>query len=208
MHMSSFRWTALVQMDSTRSDGQHHSDALSEQEWGHQIQPGPASEIILWCQTESMSLMAVHILHLSCLWVQNTHHLEHATEWSLDPGVTNLLFDLWGVPTVDLFPIRLNIKVKAFYSHLPDPLTLLVNPLQLDWCPVHLSPLPLLVLSIAVHKLIWGEAQVIASCSMVASKRVVSPGSAAPCRPASVAGIFLGPDGVLHSHLHGLCLAT
>ncbi len=49
--------------------------------------------------------------------------------------------------------------------------------------------------------------------SMVASKRVIFPGSAAPCRPASVAvrGHRSSPRsiyGVPHLNLHGLCLAA
>ena len=49
---------------------------------------------------------------------------------SIDPGVMDLLFfDLWGTPTVDLFTTRLHKKVVAFYSHLPDRLTLLGNSL-------------------------------------------------------------------------------
>ena len=49
-------------------------------------------------------------------------------DWSaspkgLDHRVTNLLFDIWGQPTVDLFATQLN-KVKVFFSRLLDPLAL------------------------------------------------------------------------------------
>ena len=52
--------------------------------------------------------------------------------WSLDSGIANLLFGLWGVLMVDLFATGLN-KVEAFYSRIPDSLTLKGTPLQVDW---------------------------------------------------------------------------
>ena len=90
--------------------------------------------------------------------------MEHSTEWSLDHRVTNLLFDIWGLPTVELFTTRLNNKVEAFFSRLPDPLALQGNSLQADWSIglLYMYP-PMPLLSLALHKVIRWEAQVIAN---------------------------------------------
>ncbi len=74
--------------------------------------------------------------------------------------ITTHFIDIWGTPTVDLFTTRLNNKVEAFYSRLPDPLALLGITIQEDWSRDLLymyAPLPL-----ALHKVIREEAQVIA----------------------------------------------
>ncbi len=68
-------------------------------------------EIIHWCLSMRITLLAVHISgqdnveadHLSRFRVKNPRQLQHSTEWTLDHRVTNLLFDIWGQPTVDLF---------------------------------------------------------------------------------------------------------
>ncbi len=69
-----------------------------------------------------------------------------------------------------------------FYSHLPDPVALQGNPLQLRWSQGLLA-----LQSLALHKVIRGEMQVFSYPSMLASKRMFSPCSTAPCRPASLA---------------------
>ncbi len=81
-------------------DRQHHSDALSEQGRRDQVQV------------------------LFRFRIKNPHRFERSTKWSLDSRVSNLLFDIWGLHTVDLFATRLNNKVEAFFSRLPDPLAL------------------------------------------------------------------------------------
>ncbi len=85
---------------------------------------------------------------------------------------------------VDLFATRLNNKVEALYSHLPDPLALQGNPLQVDvsGSSVHVSPLPLL--SLALHKVIREEDHVIAIIPWW-PRRWWFP--LAPSRPANVA---------------------
>ena len=97
-------------------------------------------EIIQWCQILIITLIAVHISgcdveadHLSHHRVEHPHHLGCSTEWYLDQGMATLLFILWGVPLVALFTTWLNNKVEAFYSRLPDPLSLQGNPLQVNW---------------------------------------------------------------------------
>ncbi len=98
-------------------------------------------EIIDWCLSMRITLSAVHISgqdnveadHLSWFQIENPRRLEHSTEWSLDRRVTNLLFDIWGQPAVDLFATRLNNKAEAFFSRLPDRLALQGNSPQVDW---------------------------------------------------------------------------
>ncbi len=119
------------------SDRQHHGDALSEQV-GRTRSRNRLVRGILWCQTLNISLTAVHIsgcdnVEADCLSRHRVEHprcLERSTEWSLDQ---DLLFDLWGVPIVDLFTTRLNTKMQVVYLHLPDPIALPGNPLQVDW---------------------------------------------------------------------------
>ncbi len=51
--------------------------------------------------------------------------------------IAHQLFGMWGTPTVDLITTRLNRKVKAFYSRLPDPLTLPGDPLVVEGTVLH-----------------------------------------------------------------------
>ena len=89
--------------------------------------------------------------------------MECSTEWSLDRRVTNLLFNIWGQPTVDLFTTRLNNKVETFFSRLSDPLALQGNSLWAECSKglLYMYP-PLPLLSLALHKVIREDAQVIA----------------------------------------------
>ena len=128
-------------------------------------------EIIQWCQPFRITLSAVHISgsdnveadRLSRDQIPTSRCLEHSTEWSLDIRVTNQLFDLWAVPTVDLlFATRLNSRVVEFYSCLQD------HPGSARQSPsgglVQGSTVPLLpLLSLSLHKVIREEAQVIAT---------------------------------------------
>ncbi len=98
-------------------------------------------EIFHWCLSLRITLSAVHISgqdnvkadRLSRFRMENPRRLERSTEWSLDHRVTNLLFDIWGQPTVDLFATWLNNNVEAFFSRLPDPLALQGNSRQAGW---------------------------------------------------------------------------
>ncbi len=155
------------------SDRQHYGDALSEQGRGDQVQvlALEVREIILWCLSMRITLSAVHmpgkdnieVGRLSRFRIENPRRLERSAEWSLDRRVTNLLFGIWGLPTVDLFATHLNNKVEAFFSRLPDPLALPGNSLEADWSKglLYMYP-PLPLLSLALHKVIREEAQVIA----------------------------------------------
>ncbi len=139
--------------------------------------------------------------------------MECSTKWSLDRRVTNLLFDISGQPTVDLFATRLNNKVEALYSRLPDPLALQGNSLQADWFKGLLSMYPpVLLLSLALHKVIRGEAQVIAILpwwprrgwfSLLLQLLVDLP-VMLPERN----GLLLAPDGTEFPNLRELCLAA
>ncbi len=151
-------------------------------------------KIIHWCLSMRITLSAVHISgqdnvevdRLSQVWIENPRRLERSTKCSLDRRVTNLLFDIWGLPTVDLFATRLNNKVEAFFSRLPDPLALQGNSLQADWskgllymylpCP---PPVP------CSSQGDQGGGSGHSYSTMVATKRVVSPGPTAPSGPAS-----------------------
>ncbi len=100
-----------------------------------------ARNLTLCCVARQISLAAVHLAgvdnvqadRLSRPRVENLCRIERSTEWSLDPRIAHQLFGMWGIPTVDLFATQLNRKVEAFYTHLPDPLALPVDPLVADW---------------------------------------------------------------------------
>ena len=78
--------------------------------------------------------------------------------------------------TVDLFATRLN-KVEAFFSRLLDPIALLGNPLQVDWFKglLYMFP-PLPLLSLALHTGDLGGGSGHCDSTMVALKRIASPG--------------------------------
>ncbi len=107
-----------------------------------------------------------------------SRRLERSTKWSLDLRVANLLFDIWGQPTVDLFATQLNNNVKAVFSRLTDPVALQGNSLQADWLKglLYMYP-PLPLLSLARHK---GKGSFHLDFTAVAVKRVVLPSPAAP----------------------------
>ncbi len=207
----------LVQMDSTtvmhylNRAGGTRSRCLN----------GKVREVIHWYLSMRITSSAVHILgqdnvkadHLSQVWIVNPGQLDRSTEWFLNHRVTNLLFDIWHEPTVDLFATQLNNKVEAFFSRLPDPLALQGNSLQADWskCLLYMYPqVPLL--SFGLHKVIRGEAQVIAILpwcfwrgwfSLVLQLLVDLPVMLPECD-----GFLLAPDGTEFPDLRELCLAA
>ncbi len=110
------------------SDRQHYDDALSQQGGRDQVQVIglEGQKIIHWCLSMRITLSPVDIsgqenVEVDCLsWqIENPRRLERCTGWSLDLRVTNLLFVIWGQPTVDLFATRLNNKVEALFSPHP-----------------------------------------------------------------------------------------
>ena len=120
----------------------------------------------------------------------------------------NLLFDIWGQPTVDvLFATWLNNKVEAFFTHLPDPLDLALqgNSLQADWSKGLLYMyLPIPLLSLALNKVISGEAQVIAILPWWSQRGWLD----LPVMLPECDGLLLAPDGTEFPDLRELCLAT
>ena len=154
------------------SDGQHNGDALSEQGGRDQVQ-------VLGLEGQGdYSLVSVHEDHIVSSTYLGTGQCRGGSpldfesrilaDWSAPPNGLSIAgqltyFAIWGQPTVDLFTTRLNNKVEAFFSHLPDPLALQGNSLQSDWSKGLLYMYPQLpLLSLALHKVIREEAQVIA----------------------------------------------
>ena len=148
-------------------------------------------EIIHWCLSMRITLSAVHISgqdnveadHLSQFRVKNPRRLQHSTEWTLDHRVTNLLFDIWGQPTVDLFTTQLNNKVEAFFSHLPDRLACRRTSQR-----VYCTCIPKCTSSPSSQG-DHGGGSSLSNSTAVSMMRAVSPSAAAPRGPASdVAG--------------------
>ncbi len=137
--------------------------------------------------------MAVNILDcdnievdgLFHLWVENPHHLVRSTEWPLDPGVDSRLFDLWGIPVTYSRSLCHQAEQQGggvLFSPLGPPRFAGQPPWRWIglWAPVR-APHPTPKHSCPP----WSASY--SHLSVVASKRVVSPDSAAPCWPTSVA---------------------
>ncbi len=113
---------------------------------------------------------------LSQLQVENPHPLEWSTECFLNRRVPYLLFDIWGLSTIDLFTAQLNNKVEASFSYLPYTLALQGNSLKADWlkglyctCISTAPPVP------CSSQGDQGRGSSHRDSTVVASKRMVSP---------------------------------
>jgi len=56
-----------------------------------------------------------------------------ATEWSLNPRITEALWELWDRPLVDLFATRYNNKLPTFVSPIPDERALDTDAMNISW---------------------------------------------------------------------------
>ena len=55
------------------------------------------------------------------------------TEWSLNAQVCNQIWDLWGVPQIDLFATRWNARLPRFCSPMKDPAAVMTDAFLMDW---------------------------------------------------------------------------
>jgi hypothetical protein len=55
------------------------------------------------------------------------------TEWQIAQDMTTVLFELWPLPTIDLFATSQNAKCKAFITRVPDKHAIGWDALQMNW---------------------------------------------------------------------------
>jgi hypothetical protein len=81
------------------------------------------------------------------LWISSTHIPGHENteadresrlgaddkEWELNSEVLQSIFDLWGIPEIDLFASRVNHKVPVYVSWKPDPNACHIDAFSMSW---------------------------------------------------------------------------
>ena len=92
-------------------------------------------DLLLWCHSHNVRLKAVHILGsmnvMADLLSRDAHTVN--TEWSLHPQVTQLIWDTWYTPQIDLFATLYNRKLPQYVSPFPDEEAVAVDALSLSW---------------------------------------------------------------------------
>ena len=91
-------------------------------------------ELWQWCLDRGTTITAQHLPGLENVRADfMSRHLSDRTDWRLNPRLFNLLNQLWGPFTVDLFATRLSRQLPKFYSWRPDPESAGTNALIQDW---------------------------------------------------------------------------
>ena len=91
-------------------------------------------ELWQWCLDRGTTITAQHLPGLENVRADfMSRHLSDRTDWRLNPHLFNLLNQLWGPFTVDLFATRLSRQLPKFYSWRPDPESAGTNALIQDW---------------------------------------------------------------------------
>ena len=104
-----------------------------------------AREIWEWCIPRNIWLSISHIPgEINVIADQASRVFDNSTEWKLDVDVFNMIVNILGPPTIDLFASRLNYQLTPYVSWLPDPQAMAIAAFTLDWTNhffIHLSPL-------------------------------------------------------------------
>ena len=82
----------------------------------------------------NMILIAAHIAGVSnTLADQLSRFKIKSTEWSLNPLVTQQIFNMWGMPLIDLFASAQNRKAPVYCSWTKDPAAFAMDALSISW---------------------------------------------------------------------------
>jgi hypothetical protein len=125
-----FNKSVLVQTDNTtvisyiNKAGGTRSPQLCQVTWN----------MFQWCMDRKILLQAVHIPGTKNLLADKlSRHLSSPTEWELNNQVVSRLFQLWGLPEIDLFATFDNRKLPRFCSLFPHQQAVHQDALAISW---------------------------------------------------------------------------
>ena len=91
-------------------------------------------DLFQWCRAHQVKLRAVHLPGTENSIADALSRISQSpTEWSLDPSITERMFQVLYRPSVDLFASPANHKLPRFCSRVPSPDAWAVDALVLDW---------------------------------------------------------------------------
>ena len=94
--------------------------------------------ILTWCRPKNIVLSARHIpgcLNVVADQLSRKGQALH-TEWSLHPQIFRDICRLHGTPQIDLFATWFNRKLPLFVSPVPDPESVQVDAMSMDWAGI------------------------------------------------------------------------
>ena len=132
--------TVLVSTDNTtvvaylRHQGGTHSPELCLETWG----------ILHMCLKHNIQLLVKHIPGRFNTLADRMSRMDKpiTTEWSLDQGKANRIFQIMGYLSIDLFATQLNYKLPVYVSPIPDHQALSIDALTMDWNRIHALGFP------------------------------------------------------------------
>ena len=93
-----------------------------------------ACNIWNWAIEHKVWLSATHLPgKLNIKADRLSRNLDRSKEWSLNEHVFRTLVEIWPSPQIDLFASRLNNKLEAYISWLPDPYAISIYAFVCDW---------------------------------------------------------------------------
>ena len=93
-----------------------------------------ACNIWNWAIEHNVWLSATHLPgKLNIKADRLSRNLDRSKEWSLNEHVFRTLVEIWPSPQIDLFASRLNNKLEAYISWLPDPYAISIDAFVCDW---------------------------------------------------------------------------
>ena len=112
--------------------------------------------LLLWCASLGISLQAKHIAGRLNVLADRLSRQDVALpgEWSLSQRVANSLFDMLGLPLLDLFASSLNNKLPRFVSLVPENKAFARDAMSLSWDNLfgYAFP-PFILIGAVLHKL-------------------------------------------------------
>lgn len=108
-----------------KKQGGTHSPSLCMLVW----------ELLYWCHHRDIQILVRHIPGKLNVLADGLSRPDRIlpTEWSLNRGIAQQIFNLWGTPQLDLFATRLNHLLPLFVSPVPDHRACAVDAMSLEW---------------------------------------------------------------------------
>ena len=97
--------------------------------------------ILNWCDSKSVTLLPVHLAGARNVTADalSRRGCTQPGEWEMQPELAQIIFDMWGLPLVDLFATRHNTRLPVFVSPMPDEKAWETDALSLDWSNMGLA---------------------------------------------------------------------